>query len=56
MGGRMIPGYGPKLVSVVAGMYKVPLFRYVWTTAIPTIIGAALFAYGGYGIINLITH
>lgn len=56
MGGRMIPGYGPKLVSVVAGMYKVPLFRYVWTTAIPTICGAALFAYGGYGIINLITH
>jgi uncharacterized membrane protein YdjX (TVP38/TMEM64 family) len=56
MAGRMIPGYGPKLVSVVAGMYKVPITRYIWTTAIPTFIGAALFAYGGYGLISLFIH
>lgn len=56
IGGRMIPGYGPKLVSVLAGVYKVKIWRYVWTTALPTFFGAAIFAYGGYGLISLFTH
>lgn len=51
--GRMVPGYGPKLVSVLAGMYHVPLLRYIWTSAIPTALGAAIFAYGGFGILHL---
>jgi len=51
--GRMVPGYGPKLVSVLGGMYHVPLGLYLWTTAIPTVLGAALFAYGGFGILQL---
>jgi uncharacterized membrane protein YdjX (TVP38/TMEM64 family) len=51
--GRMVPGYGPKLVSVLGGMYHVPLARYLWTTAIPTVVGAAIFAYGGFGILHL---
>lgn len=52
LGGRMIPGYGPKLVSVLGGVYRVPLVRYLWTTAIPTFVGAAIFAYGGAGIFH----
>jgi uncharacterized membrane protein YdjX (TVP38/TMEM64 family) len=50
IGARMIPGYGPKVVSVLAGVYKVPILRYIWTTAIPVFLGSAIFAFGGFGI------
>jgi uncharacterized membrane protein YdjX (TVP38/TMEM64 family) len=50
IGARMIPGYGPKIVSMMAGMYRVPLLRYLWTTAVPIFIGSGIFAYGGFGI------
>lgn len=50
---RMLPGYGPKFVSLVCGMYRVPLWRYIWTAAIPTFVGAAIFAYGGFGLLHL---
>ena len=50
---RMIPGYGAKFVSLICGIYRVPLLRYVWTTGITTLIGAAMFAYGGFGILQL---
>ncbi len=52
--GRMVPGAGPKLVSFLAGIYHVPLARYFWTTLIPTSLGAAIFAFGGFGIFQLI--
>lgn len=51
---RMLPGYGPKFVSILSGVYRVPMMRYLWTAAIPTFIGAALFAYGGFGLVSLI--
>jgi uncharacterized membrane protein YdjX (TVP38/TMEM64 family) len=50
IGARMIPGYGPKIVSMMAGMYRVPILRYLWTTAIPIFCGAAVFAFGGFGL------
>lgn len=50
---RMMPGYGPKLVSVIGGVYRVPIWRYIWTAAIPTFLGAAIFAYGGFGLFSL---
>lgn len=50
---RMLPGYGPKFVSLMAGVYRVPLWRYIWTSAIPTFAGAAIFAYGGFGLLHL---
>ena len=50
---RMLPGYGPKFVSLICGMYRVPLWRYIWTAAIPTFLGAAIFAYGGFGLLHL---
>ncbi len=52
--GRMIPGYGPKLVSLISGIYKVPVWRALWTNALTSFVGAALFAYGGFGLISLI--
>ncbi len=53
LGARMIPGYGPKFVSVLGGVYRVSLWRYVWTAAIPTYLGSAIFAYGGFGLLHL---
>ncbi len=50
---RMIPGYGPKFVSLLAGLYRVPLGLYLWTAALPTFLGAAIFAYGGFGLLLL---
>lgn len=52
--GRMVPGAGPKLVSILGGLYHVPLWRYIWTTIIPTAIGAAIFAFGGWGLGNVL--
>jgi len=51
---RMLPGYGPtKFVSVICGVFRVPLWRYIWTAAIPTYLGSAIFAYGGFGLLSL---
>lgn len=52
LGGRMIPGYGGKMVSLLAGAYRVPLGRYVWTTAVPNLIGAAIIALGGFELMQ----
>jgi uncharacterized membrane protein YdjX (TVP38/TMEM64 family) len=54
IGARMIPGYGSKVVSVIAGIYRVPVYRYVWTASIPIFLGSAIFAFGGFGIGKLI--
>jgi uncharacterized membrane protein YdjX (TVP38/TMEM64 family) len=52
--GRMIPGYGGKVISILAGMYKVPLKRYLWTTAATNLLGSLLLSYGGFGVVRLI--
>lgn len=54
IGARMLPGYGPKFVSLLAGVKHVSIWRYIWTTLVSTLIGAALFAYGGFGLLNLL--
>lgn len=51
---RIVPGYGPKMVGIVGGMYRVPLWRFIWTAAIPNAVGALVFALGGHGIKVLI--
>jgi len=51
---RMIPGYGPKVVSVLSGAYRVPMWTYIWTAAVPSFLGAAIFAYGGYSLLKLL--
>jgi uncharacterized membrane protein YdjX (TVP38/TMEM64 family) len=53
IGARMLPGYGPKFISLIAGIYHVPLWRYIWTSAVSTLLGAAVFAYGGSQLVNL---
>lgn len=50
---RMLPGYGPKFVSVIAGVYRVPVWRYLWTAALSNLVGAGLVAFGGFGLIKL---
>lgn len=52
LGGRLVPGYGAKVVSVMGGLYGVSLWRYTWTTALTTFLGAAVFAYGGFGLLS----
>jgi uncharacterized membrane protein YdjX (TVP38/TMEM64 family) len=53
---RNLPGYGAKFVSLVAGIYRVPLWRYIWTTVVATLPGAAVVAYGGLGLLHLLFH
>ena len=53
MFGRFIPEFGGKIVSLVGGLYHVPLWRYFWTAAIATLLGSILFASTGYGLVRL---
>jgi uncharacterized membrane protein YdjX (TVP38/TMEM64 family) len=50
---RFLPGYGAKFISILSGIYHVHLWRYIWTTVLSTLIGAAIVAYAGFGILNL---
>ncbi len=50
---RMIPGYGSPFISLISGIYRVPWVRYIWATGISTLIGAAFYAYGGFGILHI---
>ena len=56
VGARVIPGYGSYFVSLISGFYRVPSRRYIWTTFIATLLGAAITAYGGYQLVDLLTH
>ncbi len=53
IGGRMLTGAGSKIVSFTSGIYRVPLPRYLWTTALTMLFGAVLFALGGFGLLNI---
>lgn len=50
---RLIPGYGGKVISFVAGIHHVPIRRYIWTTALTNLIGALVLSFGGYHFIHL---
>jgi uncharacterized membrane protein YdjX (TVP38/TMEM64 family) len=52
--GRLIPGYGGKVISIMAGMYHVPVKRYLWTTALTNLLGSVLLSYGGYNLAHLV--
>jgi len=52
--GRMLPSFGPKFISIICGIYKVPLFTYLWTTVVSNLMGAAIIAYGGYSLIKML--
>lgn len=54
--GRLIPGYGSKAISLIAGIHHVPLKRYLWTTALTNLIGSLLLAFGGSQLIHFFRH
>lgn len=52
--GRLIPGYGGKIISLVAGIHHVPIKKYIWTTAVTTLIGSILLSFGGYHLLHFL--
>lgn len=54
--GRMIPFYGSKIISILAGMYKVPIKRYLWTSALINFTGALTLSYGGFKILDFLKN
>jgi uncharacterized membrane protein YdjX (TVP38/TMEM64 family) len=50
---RMLPGFGPKFVSLAGGLYQVPMITYLWTATVSNLIGAVFFVLGSYGLIKL---
>ncbi len=50
--GRMLPGFGPKFVSIACGVYKVPMFTYLWTALVAHFVGATILMLGGYEVIK----
>lgn len=53
LGGRMLTGAGSKAVSYLSGIYRISMWRYIWTTALSTLFGSFLFALGGTGLLNI---
>jgi len=53
IGGRMIPGFGSKAVSVAAGIYKVSWWKFLYTTAAANLVGSALWVLSSLGLIKL---
>jgi uncharacterized membrane protein YdjX (TVP38/TMEM64 family) len=47
---RMLPGFGAKFTGIASGMFKVPLITYLWTTLAVNLLGSALLAFGGFGL------
>jgi len=54
LGGRLIPQFGGKIVSLMGGCYRVPLRRYLWTAFLSNLLGSLLLAIGGYSLLNAI--
>lgn len=52
--GRIIPGYGGKIISILAGIYDVPIKTYIWTTAVVNLIGSIFLTSLGFSLINLL--
>lgn len=50
--GRFVPQVGGKIVSLMGGVYHVPLKRYMWTAALSNLVGSMLFALGGWGFLR----
>lgn len=54
--GRFVPGFGGKIVSIMAGMYEVPWWKYLWTAAVANMVGALLYLVGGWGFLHGLRH
>lgn len=53
IGFRFIPQVGSKIVSFGAGIFQVPIGKYVWTTFLANLVGSVLLALAGFGIIHV---
>jgi uncharacterized membrane protein YdjX (TVP38/TMEM64 family) len=54
MGARLVPGFGSKVVSVLAGVYNVGLWRYTWTAAVTNLFGSVMYSVWGTGLLLLL--
>jgi uncharacterized membrane protein YdjX (TVP38/TMEM64 family) len=54
LGGRMLTGLGSKAVSYLCGIYRISLWRYIWTASVSTLFNAFMFALGGAGLLNFL--
>jgi uncharacterized membrane protein YdjX (TVP38/TMEM64 family) len=52
--GRFVPQVGSKVVSLMGGMYKVSIKKYMWTAALSNLIGSILFALGGWSLLKVL--
>ncbi|NMB84109.1 TVP38/TMEM64 family protein [Candidatus Roizmanbacteria bacterium] len=52
--GRLVPGYGGKVISIMGGIYHVPVRRYLWTSALTNFFGSLLLSLGGYQLIHFL--
>ncbi|MEK7070821.1 MAG: VTT domain-containing protein [Patescibacteria group bacterium] len=50
--GRFVPQIGGKVVSLTAGVYHVPYWRYLWTAFLSNLFGSVALAVGGYSILH----
>lgn len=48
--GRAVPGYGGKVINLMAGIYNVKFKTFLWTTLLINLAGAILLALGGLGV------
>ncbi len=51
---RFLPWFGPKMVSIAGGAYRVPAHTFLWTTFVANLLGALLTVTGGYGLFQLL--
>lgn len=54
LGARTLPWLMPKLVSVAAGVYKVPLFTFLWTSLLSNLLGAVMIVAASAGVFRLL--
>lgn len=50
---RLIPVFPFFFVNIAAGMTKISLMTFVWTTSLGTIPGTFAYVYAGYNISNI---
>lgn len=54
IGVRFFPGIGGKMVSIMAGLYGVHWWRFLWTTALANVVGSTLYVLSGWGLVQWI--
>lgn len=53
--GRFVPQFGGKVVSITSGMYRVNIWKYLWTSVVSNLFGSVILALGGYTILHSTT-